>query len=303
VSQEIQPHKVTKPIQLLAAWLLGLVLVDGSFLTAARLIVTPLWAPGVLVVAAVASVPLFLACIFLLQTRFRPEMQEDSYYSQYLAVQVQTLKRGSSADQIVQLREMLVSSQAALSDGLNALDNGIAEIRAQLPGVASPRNENAEQGVVEVSQRILEEARDRLLPAQIDIEVNDLLPMYENLRQRWRGSRIRIKSTFGSTSSIPGVPVYTVVAFGVGLGAEAMHEVCESLIGTGQWYVEVAMLDISAGRIYVGAYGYGGADLAPLDANLLGEMSQPVFSIGRLTQWISEHAVRLDADYPVPAPE
>lgn len=66
MSEQLQPHKVTKPIQLLAAWLLGLIAMEGAFLTAARLIITPAWAPGVLVIAAVACVPLFLISIFLL---------------------------------------------------------------------------------------------------------------------------------------------------------------------------------------------------------------------------------------------
>ena len=35
---EIVPHKITKPIQLLAAWLPGLAIVNASFLTAAGLL-------------------------------------------------------------------------------------------------------------------------------------------------------------------------------------------------------------------------------------------------------------------------
>jgi len=81
---EIKPQAITKPIQLLAAWLSGLVLVNGSFLTAATTISSPVWLPILLVVASVINVPIFLLCIFLLQTKFRPEMQEDTYYSQYL---------------------------------------------------------------------------------------------------------------------------------------------------------------------------------------------------------------------------
>lgn len=80
----IAPEKVTKPIQLLAAWLVGLIVVNASFLLAARQITNPSWAAGVLVVAAIANVPIFIAALFLLQTKFRPQMQEDSYYSQYL---------------------------------------------------------------------------------------------------------------------------------------------------------------------------------------------------------------------------
>jgi diguanylate cyclase (GGDEF)-like protein len=80
---QITPHRITKPIQLLAAWLAGLSIIDASFLTGATTIHQPDWVPGLLAVAAVLNVPLFLFCLFLLQTKFRPEMQEDSYYSRY----------------------------------------------------------------------------------------------------------------------------------------------------------------------------------------------------------------------------
>ncbi|MNZ60064.1 hypothetical protein D3C78_781240 [compost metagenome] len=82
--QDIEPHRITKPIQLLGAWLAGLIIVNGSFLGAAVAIDTPIWLRSMLVIAAVVNVPVFLICIFLLQTRFRPEMQEDSYYHEYL---------------------------------------------------------------------------------------------------------------------------------------------------------------------------------------------------------------------------
>lgn len=86
-TQNIVPEKITKPIQLLAAWLLGLILVNGSFLTAASQLLTPNWLPPFLVIAAVINVPIFLLSIFLLQTKYRPEMQEDTYYSKYLEQQ------------------------------------------------------------------------------------------------------------------------------------------------------------------------------------------------------------------------
>ncbi len=81
---KISPEKITKPIQLLAAWLIGLILIDGSFLFSAQKISDPTWASGALVISAIINVPIFLFAIFLLQTKFRPEMQEDSYYSKYL---------------------------------------------------------------------------------------------------------------------------------------------------------------------------------------------------------------------------
>lgn len=83
-TQNIHPDKITKPIQLLAAWLAGLILVNGSFLTAASQLTVPEWLPPTLVIASIVNVPLFLLSLFLLQTKFRPEMQEDVYYSKYL---------------------------------------------------------------------------------------------------------------------------------------------------------------------------------------------------------------------------
>ena len=298
VNQEIQPHRVTKPIQLLAAWLLGLIAVDGAFLTAARLIVTPPWAPGVLVIAAVVSVPLFLICIFILQTRFRPQMQEDSYYSRYLALQQQTLKKvGSPPDQILRLHERVVSSQNAVNDAISVLDDGMAEIRAQLAGALPLPSERAE-AFVETSERIIANARSRLLPRQIDVEVNDLLPMYEQLRETWLDSRIKVKDTFGSSSEERGPAQYAVVIFGDSLTGDAMHEVCQSLINTGEWYVGIASEWYNVGKIYIGSYGYGGKAVTRLNTPLLHEMSRPDFSTGRLIQWISSNPVRLDADYP-----
>jgi hypothetical protein len=83
--ERILPHKVTKPIQLVAAWLVGLVLIDGCFLGTALYLSGSEWARIVLIMASIINVPLFLGAIFLLQTKFRAELQEDTFYSQYLA--------------------------------------------------------------------------------------------------------------------------------------------------------------------------------------------------------------------------
>ena len=80
----INPRYISRPIQLLAAWFVGLISINASFLGAAALIKAPAWGSALLVIAAVSNVPIFLICLFLLQTKFRPEMQEDQYYSEYL---------------------------------------------------------------------------------------------------------------------------------------------------------------------------------------------------------------------------
>jgi len=83
VSQKSE--KITKPIQLLAAWLAGLLSINSCFLIAAANLGIGSWEAGALVIAAILNVPLFLTAVFLLQTKFRPEMQEDSFYSTYLS--------------------------------------------------------------------------------------------------------------------------------------------------------------------------------------------------------------------------
>lgn len=84
---QIQPHRITKPIQLLAVWMAALVILVGLFFGAARFLTQPDWLPPLLTIAAVAFVPLFLVALFLLQTKFRPQLQEDAYYAEWLASQ------------------------------------------------------------------------------------------------------------------------------------------------------------------------------------------------------------------------
>ena len=100
---KINPEKLTKPIQLLAAWLVGLLSISSSFLIAATNIETA-WQSGLLVIAAVVNVPLFLSAVFLLQTKFRPELQEDSYYSSYLSNKTNAVIKVSKSE--VQFHEL-----------------------------------------------------------------------------------------------------------------------------------------------------------------------------------------------------
>lgn len=89
---KIEPHKITKPIQLLAVWLAGLVLLVGAFLVAACTITNPPWLPAILVIATIVMVPIFIGLIFLMQTKFRTQLQDDHYYSEYLQRQDKEFK-------------------------------------------------------------------------------------------------------------------------------------------------------------------------------------------------------------------
>jgi hypothetical protein len=90
-TERINPHKVTKPIQLLAAWLVGLVATNTLFLGSAAMLGPEGWERGGLVIASMVNVPLFLVALFVLQTRFRAELQEDHFYADYLSKKTDTL--------------------------------------------------------------------------------------------------------------------------------------------------------------------------------------------------------------------
>jgi len=99
-NQKIDPHKITKPIQLMAVWFVALLLIDSSLLTAATFIKEPCWIPPLLVISAICFVPLFVGGVFLMQTVFRKELQEDQFYSEWLNMKVaqgQTSKETAAA--------------------------------------------------------------------------------------------------------------------------------------------------------------------------------------------------------------
>jgi len=98
--ERITPHKVTRPMQLLAAWLVSLIVLEGALLTAAGSLGTPLWAPGALIVTAIVIIPVFVGALFLLLTKYRKELQDDRYYSE-------DQKR---KDELENLREILTTT-------------------------------------------------------------------------------------------------------------------------------------------------------------------------------------------------
>ncbi len=91
-THRIDAHKITKPIQLMAVWFIALLLIDSAFLTAAAKITTPSWLAPTLVISAIAFVPLFLLGVFLMQTVFRKELQDDQFYSEWLKRQEETFE-------------------------------------------------------------------------------------------------------------------------------------------------------------------------------------------------------------------
>lgn len=166
--QKIEPQKVTKPIQLLAAWLVGLTVVDGSFLAAAVQMDVGGWERGALVIAAILNVPVFLVALFLLQTKFRPELQEDEFYSEYLDKKTNILVKVGRD---------------------NIIDNELTAIRTELRLLTSgtPAHSASPEGSKSNTQ----------IGHRWRIGLNSRLPDFDKLRTLLKERSIPLSSVFG----------------------------------------------------------------------------------------------------------
>ncbi len=194
--QKIQPHNVTKPIQLLAAWLVGLILINGSFLGAAKVITAPDWAAGLLVIAAVINVPVFLILIFFLQTKFRAELQEDTYYSKHLdkITGARKEKAPKNDDFINTLKEIQESSH----DQFEQISKNLEDVSKSLSEVNSTSFDT--QSVIEKlskTKESIEYIEREKYKRSIKIAINEKIPSYHDITKKLVQSGFSINYIFG----------------------------------------------------------------------------------------------------------
>lgn len=211
-----EPSSVTKPIQLLAAWLIGLIAVNGSFLAAAAAIREPSWAPGFLIICAAADVPIFLGALFLLQTKFRPEMQEDTFYSKYL-------ERRSSETMTTEI------------------------FRVDVEKVA----DEAPSRIVENSV-----SKKFLFKRKSGVQVNNLLPEFNSIMATLDRSGIKVSNIFGSTSKNPETPARKIISFGLEADLNLVRKVIRVMLPFHFDEISIADEPYHGSNIYIGSYVY-----------------------------------------------
>jgi len=259
-STKIEPHKVTKPIQLLAAWLVGLIAVNTGFLFAAVKLGSAHWASSALVIAAIINVPLFLAAIFLLQTKFRPELQEDSYYSKYLDKKSNKFFTTKvDADKDTELVKRVDQIQNSIS---SILDNQIA------------------QGVTPVNKW-----------RGWQVSLNDLHGNIDTIRRALSDAGIPIQDYFGSSSIEPKPPEQFTIAFRENMDAPScMHllrQVAE--LGFSGYYYFNEPREIDPEDVYLGAYGQP-SKIIPINDELLEMLKNETLSSSTLRNFEAKHA-------------
>lgn len=193
--QKIPVEKVTKPIQLLAAWLTGLILIDTAFLTAANTLSSPEWVVGLLVIASVGNVPAFLIAIFLLQTKFRPEMQEDVFYSKYLESKTGVIKKPISENQLSNVREELFTANTQTIQLISSLQEEIKKLSINVEnGPSKPIQADA---IFEL-EAMIAKVEESSSWNQYKIRINKLLSNYEIIKKVLIKNNVPIHETFGN---------------------------------------------------------------------------------------------------------
>lgn len=229
--QKIKPEKVTKPIQLLAAWLIGLIVVNGSFLTTASILEQGSWEKSLLVIASVVNVPLFLAAMFLLQTKFRPELQEDLFYSQYLDKRTNTVVAVAKDDKIES--ELIFIKNQLLS----------------LQSSSMPKSNEEEK------ERSLNKT---LLGTTWRISINYTLDNFREINKRLRENDISVTNTFGSPNNVK--PDQKVLALSRRVDFKSKVQI---ILLAWEWgfkvyeYYDAVDEEVIKEEILIGSYGTG----------------------------------------------
>ena len=208
---KIQPDKITKPIQLLAVWFAGLVILVGLLLTGAKTITEPLWLVPVLTISAILIMPIFLYFVFLLQTKYRPQMQEDTFYSKFLDSSTNetiTLSEENKTNSLVidlqnQLIQLTESNKVYLKNIEDLIKNNsqdskkVSEIESYI-NKSNLNLEKVEESIKKVQVRI---TLNRLLPKFAEYRLCLLKNGFENIEEFTGGSGLPLEKNLISVGT------------------------------------------------------------------------------------------------------
>jgi hypothetical protein len=167
-------------MQLLAAWLVGLIVTNAIFLGSAISLDKDSWERGALVISAIVNVPVFLFALFVLQTRFRAELQEDTFYSEYLSKKTATVVR--------------IDKNASQDTKIDEIERQLVRLTTSLP-LQTTANANENTSQVDWSNW--------------PIALNHLHPNFKAIREALKSAKIPLTSIFGGSD---GPPIKWIVA-------------------------------------------------------------------------------------------
>ncbi|WP_333850635.1 hypothetical protein [Epilithonimonas sp.] len=178
---KIQPDKITKPIQLLAVWFAGLVLLVGLLLTGAKTITEPKWVVPILVISAILIIPIFLYFVFLLQTKYRPQMQEDTFYSKYLDTstnQTVILNEETKINStVIELQSQIIQLTESNKTYLSKIESLIKDSKSN----DIIKIEEIQSYIKSSTENIIR-VEENIKKSQFHIKLNRLLPRFSEYR-------------------------------------------------------------------------------------------------------------------------
>ncbi|UTA80782.1 hypothetical protein J4377_04670 [Halomonas sp. XH26] len=239
-NQKIYPHKVTKPIQLLAAWLVGLVLVNGSLLATSSAFNEPVWLKATLIIAAICNVPLFIGAIFLLQTKFRPELQEDSYYSKYLDKSTSEYVTLSKDDELISL---------------------VSDLRSEVVRI--------EKEAIASTHKQPEESLSESPWHPWGVALCDLLPDFQDIRRELKKNEIPIDHIFGKANTNKKLKA-NVLSFSEEMDFASIVKVLRMMhpFSFEGYCYSVTPSSVNKEEIYLGGFGYLNGGFYPINKEL-----------------------------------
>ncbi|WP_441229256.1 hypothetical protein AB7828_02055 [Tardiphaga sp. 215_C5_N2_1] len=221
----IQPQNITKPFQLLAAWIVGLVLSEGIVLRAAVSMEPGSLERSLLVGAGVGFFPLFLVVWAFLQTKFRAELQDDMHYSDYIS------KKSNSTVSLTRLDTV----EALIESSLRSIEVRLDTLGSRTPSLNKPAT---------VSW------------AQWKVAINVKHPQYSAIRNALKSARIPLALVFGKSTS--DVPAKWLIAIHENMPLEnkflLLRELSRFEFSGFQFWIPRPEIDETE-DVYIGSYG------------------------------------------------
>jgi len=267
--QKINAEKITKPIQLLAAWLIGLIVLVSALITAAATVKTPTWLPVFYSISAVAIIPVFLGLIFLLQTKYRPEMQEDVFYAKYLEKDTMTFKYVGKDEikdlEIDKFKQEIISLSQNTKDELKKIQEIVKTTTNK------PDQEREIAQIIEKSDDKLDQVKQIVKFASITLNINSKLPNYSQILSVIKKIGFSKYSEFG-TNEI--ALKHFVLSFGEKISYDIYINLIYDLIPLGATHVRLTQqtIDDTTNTIFVGSYALDG-NITPIDEHLINKLS------------------------------
>lgn len=261
---KIKADKITKPIQLLAVWLIGLIAIETSLLTASGIVTIPDWLPAFYGISAVCIIPLFLILIFLLQTKYRPQIQGDEYYAKYLDKNTMMF-----VDVPLKSEKPSELIRSDLKKGLEDAQNDIQLLKEKIKKGYSKDDVDS---ILKASNSKINELQRIVIFSNVNLYINNTLPTYTKIVDSIKTIGFKTFEEFGGKK----VPPNFLVSFSDKVSSQLIKDILVELIPLGA--SKINLIDEeeeerSGIAIFIGSYLFNNKSNITIDQKVLDKLA------------------------------